>query len=132
MTKNSKTPIVNLFKNHSPFQNYIFKMQLEINFLTFWNTDQTLQFFLEQFLYRTLLEKCFENWFSTTGSARTRKHANFHFPAFSSWGTSYGRKSVIKNFSNKVLYNYCSKKNQIVFFSIWKSQKIYFPLYLKM
>ena len=30
----------NLFKNHRPFQNYILKIQLEFNFLSFSNTDQ--------------------------------------------------------------------------------------------
>ena len=34
-TNNSKTPIVNLFKNVRPFQNYIFKIQWEIHFFTF-------------------------------------------------------------------------------------------------
>jgi hypothetical protein len=39
-TKNSKTHMVNLLKNLRPFQNYILKIQWEIHFLTFSNTDQ--------------------------------------------------------------------------------------------
>ena len=34
-TKNSKTPMVNLFKNLRPFRNYILKIQCKIHFLTF-------------------------------------------------------------------------------------------------
>ena len=35
LTKNSKTPMVNLLKNLRPFQNYNFKIQWAINFVTF-------------------------------------------------------------------------------------------------
>ena len=38
--KTLKTPMVNLFKNLRLFQNYILKIQWEIHFLTYSNTDQ--------------------------------------------------------------------------------------------
>ena len=39
-TKNSKTPMINLLTNRRLFWNYIFKIQWEIHFFTFSNTDQ--------------------------------------------------------------------------------------------
>ena len=49
-TKNYKTPMVNHLKHLRPFQNYIFKIQWEIHFLTFSNTDQNGLSYLEFFL----------------------------------------------------------------------------------
>ena len=53
--------MVNLLKNLRQFQNYIFKIQWEIHFLSFLNTNRNApQKNLEQLLYSTLLEKCFK------------------------------------------------------------------------
>ena len=71
-TKNSKTPIVNLFKNLRPFQNYIFKIQWEIHFLTFSNTDWNApkkRFRIEIWTFSFII--CFLNQFSTSGSGQT-------------------------------------------------------------
>ena len=67
----------NFAKNKTlPRPNHFLKIQWEIHFFTFLNTDRNgpKQNF-EQQLYSTLLENCFQNRFRTTGSVRTRKHA---------------------------------------------------------
>ena len=87
-----------------------------------------IQFFLEQYLYSTLLEKCFKTDFDHGPQLENAWKLKC---MFSISGTSRGRKSFLKHFSNKVLYIYCSKKNWSVSVSIWKIQKMDFPLYFK-
>ena len=59
--------MVNLSKNHRQFWNYILKIQWEIHFLTFLNTDKNAP------------KNCFKNWFWTAESARTRKQGDFFY-----------------------------------------------------
>ena len=64
--------MVNLLKNLRPFQNYIFKIQWEINFLTFSNTDQNApqkKFRIEIWIFS--FEICLKNQFLTLGSGQT-------------------------------------------------------------
>ena len=64
--------MVNLLKNLRPFRNYIFKIQWEIIFFTFSNTDQNApnkKFIIEIRIFS--FEICFQNQFSTLGSGQT-------------------------------------------------------------
>ena len=71
-TQNSKTPMVNLLKNLRPFQNYIFKIQWEIHFLTFLNivrNSSKKKFRIE--IWTFSFQICFRNKFLTSGSGQT-------------------------------------------------------------
>ena len=131
-TKNSKTPIVNLFKNLRPFQNYIFKIQWEIHFLTFFK------------YWPKLFKKKFQ-----------LKYGHSHFK--SAFGINFGLREVVKLKIHVYAYTCifsltasrcpkliakaelkweCPYFNSKFFFqrvlaNILKSKKMDFPLYFK-
>ena len=72
--------MVNLLKNLRPFRNYIFKIQWEIHFFTFLNTDQNApkkKFRIE--IWTFSFQICFKNKFLTSGSGPTE---NTHIRVF--------------------------------------------------
>ena len=74
-------------KNLRPFQNYIFKIQWEIHFFTFSNTDQNAPKKIRIEIWTCSLQICFYNQFLTAGSGQTgntqiRVFAYFQFDHF--------------------------------------------------
>ena len=90
--------MVNLLKNLRPFQNYIFKIQWEINFLAFLNIDQNTPKKIQNINYIELYQKAALKTSFGLQEVPELENIHFHFHAFSSWGTSRGRKSVFKAF----------------------------------
>ena len=80
--------MVNLLKNLRAFWNYIFKIQWEIYFLTFLNTNRNApkkKFRIE--IWTFAFQICFKNQFSTSGSGHTentrvRVYVYFQFDHF--------------------------------------------------
>ena len=128
LPKNSKTHMVNLLKNLRSFWNYILKIQWEIHFLTFSNTDQNAKKIkTKKYLalyWKTALKTDFGPWrVPQPGNAWKWKCM------FSISGTFRIQNQFLKQVSNKLLYIYFLFKKLKRFVSIWKSQKMDFSLY---
>ena len=93
-TNNSKTPMVNLVKNLRPFQNYNFKIRLEINFLTFldidWNSFKKIRIEIWTFSFQI----CFPNKFWSSGSGQT-ENTQIRVFAYFCLTTSGSPKSIL-------------------------------------
>ena len=99
-TKNSKTHMVNLFKNHRPFQNYIFKIQIKIHLLTFSNTDQNIPIFFRILITYQWIKKLLSKLILDYGQCPKCTFTLIHFPV----GAFPEFQNQFKNiFSNKVL-----------------------------
>ena len=87
-TKNSKEPIGYLHNWPLPEQHHFLKIQWEIHFLTFLNTDRNApkkKFWIE--IWTFSFQICFKNQFSTSGSGQTensrmRVYVYFQFDHF--------------------------------------------------
>ena len=88
--------MVNLLKNLRPFRNYIFKIQGEIHFFTFPNTDRKGPKKIQNSNYIALYQKTALRTDIGLREVPELENMRFHFHAFSGWGTSRGQKSVFK------------------------------------
>ena len=101
-TKNSKSPMVHLHIWLLPEQHYICKIKWDIHFFKaffkncFLNWLKGLNYFLKEYLYKTLSENWFQNQYWTLGSAPTRKRMNVKC-RFSSLGTYRGQILILKD-----------------------------------
>ena len=78
-TKNSEEPIVHLHNWPLPEQHHFFKIQWEIQFLTFLMLSKTLKKKFRTEIWKFSFQICFQNQFSTSGSGQTE---NTQIPIF--------------------------------------------------
>ena len=105
-----KTPMINILKNLRPFQKYIFKIQREIIFFTFSNTDQTLQKKFRALIIQHYIRKLLSKLILDCGKCPNQKTCIFTSQHFPVWALPEVENQFLKQLSNKALYNYCSKK----------------------
>ena len=79
----NKEEIAFLWINFMPYYGASFEHPMIISFRSNYSLTETLQkIFFEEKLYSTLSENCFRIRSRTSGSARTRKHANTRICTF--------------------------------------------------